>query len=198
MNRQALSDLKNKEDEEILELSLGAPSAFGELVDRYQESFLRAAMKIVRQKEEAEDAVQETFVKIYKNAGKFKRVDGAVFRSWAYKILSNTALNRYKKLKLGFERFENYNPETHDLTADNERAEKVESSDAKSFIFKVLEKLPTHLSSVLKKYYLEDKSQKIIAGEEGVSATAVKMRLFRAKKAFKKIASGEKTLSWTI
>lgn len=198
MNRQALSDLKNKEDEEILELSLGAPSAFGELVDRYQESFLRAAMKIVRQKEEAEDAVQETFVKIYKNAGKFKRVDGAVFRSWAYKILSNTALNRYKKLKLGFERFENYNPETHDLTADNERAEKVESSDTKSFIFKVLEKLPAHLSSVLKKYYLEDKSQKIIAGEEGVSATAVKMRLFRAKKAFKKIASGEKTLSWTI
>lgn len=195
-----LNELKNKKDEDILALSVLSPSAFEELVDRYQEPFLRTAMKIVLRKEEAEDVVQEAFVKIYKNAGKFKKIEGASFKSWAYKILSNTALNEYKKLKLDFERFENYNPEKHDLAVDSEQSNpvKAELADMKSFIFKALNKLPASLSSVIQKYYMEDKSQKTIAEEEGVSATAVKMRLFRAKKAFKKIANGEKTLSWTI
>jgi len=185
-------------DEEILALSLGTPSAFSMLIDRYQDAFIRTAMKIVRQREEAEDVVQETFVKIYMNAARFRKMENAGFKSWAYKILSNTAFNHYKKLKRNLEKFEYFNPVYHDCVNEDVLSEELESrADMKSLVSRVLGKLPEHLGAVLKKYYIEDKSQKHIASEEGVSITTIKMRLFRAKKAFKKLAGSDKTLSWT-
>ncbi len=47
--------------------------------------------------------------------------------------------------------------------------------------------MPPHLQSVLRRYYLEDKSYQTIAKEENISIPTLKMRLFRAKRLFKKI-----------
>jgi len=65
-----------KSDEELLKVSLSHPSLFALLVRKYQEPFLRKAQGIVREREEAEDIVQEAFTKIYLNAGKFKKQEG--------------------------------------------------------------------------------------------------------------------------
>src|SRR3990167_10895770 len=64
-------------DEEILALSIRQPSLFALLVRKYEEPFMRKALSIVRQREAAEDVVQEAFAKIYLNAHKFKKQDGA-------------------------------------------------------------------------------------------------------------------------
>ncbi|MEK7178535.1 MAG: sigma-70 family RNA polymerase sigma factor, partial [Patescibacteria group bacterium] len=88
----------NLKDEEILAASLEKPAFFKILVDRYQEAFLRKALSILRRQEEAEDIVQETFVKIYFNGKKFKKMEGIEFKSWAYKILVNTAISRYRQI----------------------------------------------------------------------------------------------------
>jgi len=61
------------------------------------------------------------------------------------------------------------------------------SADAKAVVAGVLTQMPLHLQSVLKRYYLEDKSYKTIAVEEKISIPTLKMRLFRAKKLFKKL-----------
>lgn len=198
---QTVLDRQTSSDEEILFTSVKSPSVFAVLVDRYQGSFLRTAMKIVRSKEDAEDVVQETFVKIYRNAGGFRKMEGASFKSWAYKILSNTAFNHYKKIKKNFERSEQFNPVFHDVPVGGAEGSgfrwALESGlDYKHIVIKVLLKLPEHLSGVLKKYYLEDKSHRNIAGEEGVSVATVKMRLFRARKEFRKAAGSEKNFSW--
>lgn len=188
--RESISD--NLKDEEILAMSLKAPSFFGELVDRYEDAFLRAAFKIVKNKEDAEDIVQEAFTKVYLNAGRFKQVEGASFKSWAYKIVINTSFSHYKKLKKARESVINVEP-------DESFQNKLESSvDMQILIFRVLPKMPKHLGMVLKKYYLEDKSQKDIAGEENITPTAVKMRLFRAKKMFKELIEADSNLSWII
>src|SRR3989338_3468703 len=92
--------LEERSDEEILALSVSKPDLFSILVDRYQESFLRKANHIIKNDPEtAGDLVQDTFVKIYLNAPKFKIVEGATFKSWGYKILINTCFTKYKKLK---------------------------------------------------------------------------------------------------
>lgn len=189
---------KDFKDEEILALSIKTPSAFEMVISRYQDAFLRTAYKIVRQREEAEDVVQEAFTKIYLNAKKFKKVENASFKSWAYKILVNTAFNHYKKLKKNLERFEYFNEKSsRSCLAEDNALENDSQEDMKSLVSRVLTLLPEHLGVVLKKYYIEDKSQKNIANEEGVSVTTIKMRLFRAKRAFKKIANVE-VLSWKI
>ncbi len=177
-------------DEDILRASQSEPAMFEMLVERYQEPLLRAAMRVVRGREEAEDIVQEAFVKIYKNAGKFEKYDGIEFKSWAYKITINTAITHYRKLKRGEfltddpAAFEEINEEAPDTRYSF-------AADAKAAVAQVLAKMPLHLQSVLRRYYLEDKSYRMIAEEENISIPTLKMRLFRAKKLFKKINKEE-------
>lgn len=173
-------------DEEILRASLDEPALFQVLVDKYQQPLFRAAFRVVRNKEESEDIVQEAFVKIYKNADKFEKLAGIEFKSWAYKITINTAITHYRKLKRGeflvedpalFEVIEQGNPDDF----------KFSLMDAKAEVAEILAQMPEHLGKVLKMYYLEDKSYKTIAKEEKISIPTLKMRLFRAKKVFKKV-----------
>lgn len=189
-----IEGLEKMKDEEILAISLKNPSFFGVLVDRYQEAFLRAASKIVNHREESQDIVQEAFVKIYKNGDRFKEQEGGSFKSWAYKIVINTALTHYRKLKLIQKSVEYFDSAFYDISADDES---FFNADMKILVARTLQEMPKQLQRVLAKYYLEDKSQKDIASEENISVTAVKMRLFRAKKIFKKIIEEDKKICLT-
>src|SRR3989344_360483 len=89
-------------DDEILRKSIDNPALFGAIIDRYQAAFIGKAQGIVRSQEEAEDITQEAFTKIYLYAGKFQKLPGIEFKSWAWRILVNTALTHYRKLKRSF------------------------------------------------------------------------------------------------
>ena len=188
-------NIKNLPDEEVLAISLVSPSAFEILVDRYQSAFLRKAGGILKRKEETEDVVQETFVKIYLNAKKF-RVEkaGDSFKNWAYKILVNCAISRYGKVEKEMLAsrpldISDSGEKALNLSLDYSERKNLEiKMDNKNFVSGVLEKLPNAFSAVLKKYFFGGKSHKEIAEEDGISTVAAKLRLFRAKKAFKKAA----------
>lgn len=180
------SDIVQMKDEDILRASQWEPAMFEMLVERYQEPLLRAALRVVRGREEAEDVVQEAFVKIYKNAGKFEKYDGIEFKSWAYKIAINTAITHYRKLKRG--EFLTDDPAVFEAIDEESPATRYSfAADAKAAVASALAQMPAHLQSVLRRYYLEDKSYRVIAEEENISIPTLKMRLFRAKKLFKKI-----------
>ena len=188
-------NIKNLPDEEVLAISLVSPSAFEILVDRYQSAFLRKAGGIVKREDDAQDTVQETFVKIYLNAKKFKKEKaGDSFKNWAYKVLVNCAISRYGKLKkelLVLKPLDtgDSGEKVFNLSADYAERENLETKiDNKNFVAEILEKLPNALSAILKKYFFGGKSHKEIAKEDGISVMAAKLRLFRAKKAFKKAA----------
>ena len=183
-------------DEEVLRASLDEPAIFEILVQRYQEPLLRAAMRVVRGREEAQDIVQEAFVKMYKNSGKFQKMDGIEFKSWAYKITINTAITHYRKLKRG--EFLAEDPSIFEAPKEDREVFDTRFSlaaDAKTTVSEVLTKLPEHLRSVLGRYYLQDQSYKTIAEEENISIPTLKMRLFRAKKLFKKLLDDDNSLN---
>ncbi len=182
-NSQNLGEMK---DEEILRASLTEPAVFEILVEKYHEPLMRAAWRVVRSREEAQDIVQEAFVKIYKNADRFEKYQGIEFKSWAYKITINTAITHYRKLKKGEMLSED--PAMFQ-EADLEPMDTKFSlaADAKTVVASVFEKMPEHLGKVLKSYYIEDKSYRTIAQEEKISIPTLKMRLFRAKKLFRKL-----------
>lgn len=179
-------------DEEILRASVNEPAIFEILVQRYQEPLLRAAMRVVRGKEEAEDIVQEAFVKMYKNAQNFQKMEGVGLKSWAYKITINTAITHYRKLKRG--EFLAEDPSIFEPPQENREVFDTRFSmaaDAKAVVAETLTKLPEHLRSVVARYYLQDQSYKTIAAEEKISIPTLKMRLFRAKKLFKKLLDND-------
>ncbi len=189
--------LEKLRDEDVLALSVEQPSVFEALVKKYQDAFLRASFKIVKNKEEAEDIVQESFTKIYFNANKFKEVDGASFKSWAYKIVINTSLSHYKKLKKVRESTVYFDSLFYEESFGYDDGLEF-YTDIKLLVSRVLSEMPNHLRGVVKKYYLEDKSQEIIANEENVSVATIKMCLFRARKMFKKILDSKQNFSWTM
>jgi len=173
----------NLKDEEILAASLEKPALFRILVARYQEAFIRKALGILRQREEAEDIVQETFVKIYFNGKKFKKMEDVEFKSWAYKILVNTAISRYRKISKKW-RMESTDPLDLELASERDFSteDMVLAKETKSVTADLISHLPKPLARLVSLYYIEDKSYKEIAKQESVTIPALKMKLFRAKK----------------
>lgn len=183
-------------DQDILLASLNEPAMFEILVERYQDPLTRAAWRVVRNNEEAADIVQEAFVKIYKNAHKFEKMEGIEFKSWAYKITINTAITHYRKLKRG--EFLTDDPALfQEITGERVDARIASTVDAKAVVDSTLTQLPDNLQSVLKSYYIDDKSYRTIATEEKISIPALKMRLFRAKKFFKQFRKKDTNINTT-
>lgn len=181
-------DLTRLTDEEILARSTRSPSLFKIIIDRFQASFLRTSNRILRSEEDAEEVVQDAFVKIYKNAPKFKNVEGGTFKSWAFKILINTSINRYHVLKRASKIFVELEDNDKNVPFKSYHQDVFWEASIKAEIYKVLYEMPENLRETLHKYYFEEKSIKEIADMESKTAAAIKTRLFRARKYFKKIA----------
>src|SRR5210317_1931241 len=75
----------------------GDHSAFTILVDRYKDLVFSLALKMLKNREEAEEVSQDTFIKVFKSLDKFK--GDSKFSTWIYKVAYNTCLDRLKKNK---------------------------------------------------------------------------------------------------
>ncbi len=180
------AEAENWEDERLLLESQTSPWLFEILVNRYQEPFFRKVLSIVHNQLDAEEVVQDAFIKIYINADKYEPQLGAKFSSWAYRILINTAFTRYQKLIKAGQRFVNVDPEIEQLFG--EEKEHSAFADKRDGIERILERLPKHLSLVLRLHYLDRWSHQDIADETGENVGTIKARIHRAKAAFKKEA----------
>lgn len=190
-----LIQLHSKDDVEVLSLSRSQPNSFEVIVSRYEQPFLHKIMAIVKNREEAQDIVQDTFVKIFIHSAKFQPQDGASFKSWAYRILLNTCFSHLKKKNREREFVSAVDPEILQSFGDVEDVER--KLNVEHFLF-IVSKLPNLVSSILKKVMLEGKSHEDIALEEGVSVGAVRTRLHRAREEFKKTDATYNQLSTTI
>lgn len=174
-------------DEVLLISSLEDPRLFEILVQRYQGAFLRAAERVVHRREDAEDIVQEAFLKIYHYAARFEKRVGIEFKSWAYKIVLNTAFTHYQRLKRRGLR-ELGDGEEVLLHVPESGKGVQEALELKHVVERALQDLPPDLSRILTKHYLEDKAYETIAAEEDSTIAAVKMKLYRARAAVKKLS----------
>src|ERR1700684_301887 len=70
---------------------------FADLAMEYRSSLYSAALRMTRNPADAEDLVQETFLKAYRAFDRYE--DGTNLRAWLYKILTNTFINSYRAAK---------------------------------------------------------------------------------------------------
>ncbi|MCR4283748.1 MAG: RNA polymerase sigma factor [Parcubacteria group bacterium] len=178
---------KTKSDEEILSLSIDRPSLFEIIVNRYQNAFLRKAKDIIHDDELARDIVQESFMKIYMSASRFREVEEGSFKAWAYRIILNTSFSFYRKRQKERIWFVDEEVEFYENIADE--TDYVKRNELEDFIISVFSKMPKSLSRILSLYYIEDRPQKEIAKIEGVSLQTVKTRVYRAKKELKRVCA---------
>ncbi len=174
-------------DEEVLFASINNPNLFSSIVERYQEAFLRKA-KTILSEDDAYDAVQETFVRIYASAKKFTVQEGASFKSWGYKILVNQCFTAYAKRKKDSSRRFDIDQELMEAFPDKSEIESFDQKLTKEYVLQLVSKLPIMLGRVVRLYFLEEIPQKEIAEMEGVTNEVIRTRIHRAKKELKKIS----------
>jgi RNA polymerase sigma-70 factor (ECF subfamily) len=117
------------------------------------------------------------------HADKFQVREGASFKSWAFKILYNTFFTKYQKQKKHKEAVYNIDPEFEELVRDTRDVHGEYTMH--EYVISVFARMPESFSSVLRRYFLDGVSQKELAEEEGVTVSAIKTRIHRAKKSFK-------------
>ncbi len=87
-----------KDEELIRSAKTGDRGAFTTLVKRYEETVFRFSLKLCRDREKAEETLQDTFINVYRKLGSF---DGkSKFSTWLYAIVTNNCLMKRRKRKL--------------------------------------------------------------------------------------------------
>jgi RNA polymerase sigma-70 factor (ECF subfamily) len=138
----------------------------------------------LRTPEDAEEVVQDAFVKIYLYADSYQAQSGATFASWAYTILNRVAYTKYQKMKSARSERIELDPEHFEALADA-KAEFFEDLSVRSEVVAALAKLPETAAKILRLQFIEGKTQEEIAASEELSIPAVKTRIHRAKRLFK-------------
>jgi len=156
----------------------GDAGAFRLIVERYQHLSFTVAFNIAKNREDAEEIVQDAFIKAYKNILQFR--SASKFSSWLYRIVYNTALTRIKKKRIDHYSLDHYFEEDYGLSIHEGWMELVEN-DQKKYIQLALDKLNEQDRLVLTLYYLAEEGLNDICKITNDKKSTVKVRLHRAR-----------------
>jgi RNA polymerase sigma-70 factor (ECF subfamily) len=177
---------KPSEDFSLQALRNGDRTEFARLVEAYSGVIYRLAIKMLGNPQDAEDVLQETFIKAYRNLDGF---DGrSKLSTWLYRIATNEALMMLRKEK-GV--FVSINEPVERLEDEQEPMQIVDwcclpeaelmSSEARAYLDQAIEELTPALRLVFLLRDIEGLSTKETSQVLNVSETAVKTRLSRAR-----------------
>ena len=185
-------------DEDLVRKSLQNIEYFACLFERYEKKLVRYILRISSfSPEEANDILQEAFIKIWVNLNKFD--DNLKFSSWAYRIVHNTVISEWKKsrsfgkdrnIKIDEEIFKN-------LPSEFDLVEKSYEKDKIAIIHKILNSLPERYKDVLVLRFLEGKNYNEISDILKKPLGTIATLIHRAKKAFRKEAD-KKDISFNV
>ena len=176
-------------DSEIVKNILaGNKELFGLLIERYQNKLYDLAARMTGSGQEAEDIVQQTFIKIYQKLGAYN--ENHKFSNWAYTITLNITRNFLRRRAvLSFFSIDGWGEnmreqdscarEVKDSTRDTEK--EMEDKELIAGLEAAVERLPLKLRDVFVLCYFHHNAIPDIAQSTGISENAVSARLFRAR-----------------
>jgi RNA polymerase sigma-70 factor (ECF subfamily) len=158
----------------------GDPQAFSELVETYQKPVYNLCYRMLGTAEDAEDASQETFLRVYKS---MRRYDNSrPFSTWLLSIAAHYCIDQIRRRRLSIVSIEELPvPDVPDVSPGLETT--VSRNEERRRIRKLLDTLaPTDRAAVIM-YYWYDFSYDEICQALSLSVSAVKSRLHRARRA---------------
>ncbi|HMQ78351.1 MAG TPA: sigma-70 family RNA polymerase sigma factor [Ignavibacteria bacterium] len=209
MSKQQVESCMNDLELNIIKkIQAGKIEEFEEIVNRYKDRAMTLAMRILKNSEDAEDALQEAFIKTFRAIADKQFEERSKFSTYFYRIVYNTAIDFYKKHKA-----KTYNLINID---DTKRNDEGEVTDINSFemsidrdkyhmsgvydtdrmtldnqmqevVNRYLEEIPEKYSTILTLFYVNDLSHEEIAETLKLPLGTVKNRIFRAKDKLKEV-----------
>ena len=165
-------------DEQLAEgAAIGRIEAFELLVTRHHAHFYRLAYRILFHAEDAEELVQEAFLKLWTGKARFKDAYKTQFKSWFTRIVINQARDELRK------RARQKKKDLADVTLSVEAVQslELEQQETKGQVGAALKRLPDRQRMAIVLFYYSELPQKQAADVMGVSQKAFESLLSRAK-----------------
>jgi RNA polymerase sigma-70 factor (ECF subfamily) len=182
----AAQDVRNHADEAAVAALLAS------LVDQYAGALYRVAFSVLRNPSDAEDAVQEAFLRVLRHRDSLGDVRD--YRVWLIRIVWNIVLDRKRRAKT--------RPETDDVTelarvlpSNGLSAEELAAAaQHHAHVLACVEQLPAKEREVLQLSAFEELSSVEIAAVLGITESSVRSRLFRARNLMAGLLNHERNL----
>ena len=177
---------EDKTDKEIVKLSLENQEYFLHIIKRYKLKLYRYVLRISNiDPEEAEDILQEVFMKVYQNLNDFD--DSLKFSSWIYRITHNQVISNFRKItarpqKAGFDIDDDI---IKNIASEFNLVENLDAKILQTSMAEVIENMDAKYREVLVLKFLEEKSYNEISDIIKKPTGTVGSLMNRAKKEFK-------------
>lgn len=163
----------------VVAAQAGNQTAFEELVQATYVQTYTLALRLTANQEDARDVTQEAYLRAHKGLSKFR--GDSQFSTWMYRITANCAAtqmqrsghHRHGELPAGSELI--------DLRSDYYPELRAEASDLRTRLVMALDTLPPKLRAVIVLRDIYEMTHEELASELGISVTAAKVRLHRAR-----------------
>ncbi len=167
-------------DELYLRLVLeGDASRFSYFIEKYKGMAYSIAYRILGRREDAEETVQDAFLKAFRSLDKFR--GSSKFSTWFYRIVVNSSLSRVRTPETVTESLDEN--ETSEFIVDDVGSayRRLEAVEKKELVDRALGKLNVEDRLLLTLYYLNENSIEEISEITGMNRENLKMKLHRAR-----------------
>lgn len=173
--------LSHLEDESlILQIKEGKHQAFVEIVNRHARRFYSIAYRLVFNKDEAEDIVQEAFLKLWDKPELWDQSRHVKFTTWFYKVVTNLCIDHNKKKKPL--------PLSDNLPIRDEQPQQdalLDHQQKQALLDNLIQELPERQQLAINLCFYEGLSNKEAAEVMGVKIKVLQSLIMRAKTALK-------------
>ncbi|HAP37188.1 MAG TPA: RNA polymerase sigma factor SigW [Bacteroidetes bacterium] len=175
--------MKTTENEIIQRVIDGDQRAYAELVDRHKDKAMILAVRMLKNRSEAEEALQDAFVRAYRALPSFERKSS--FSTWFYRILFNvcsSALNKRGSNNLLSIDMENDEEMKIEIPSEDDEPDiELESNEFSEIVRREISTMEESYSTILTMFFLQEMSYEEIISVTGLPLGTVKNRLFRAR-----------------
>lgn len=197
MELNAHLSLRAREDFALVQLAIGGDrKAFANLFTRYKDSIYYMILKMVHNRDDAEDSTIESFGKAFSNLEKY--TPDYAFSTWLFKIASNNTIDHIRKKRMDVISLDDDNSNesmniSNTVSSDTPDPEEKFIRDQRALLMReILDRLNPKYRNLIQLRYFEELSYEEIAQQLNLPLGTVKAQLFRAKELLFQVMKGVK------
>ncbi len=170
-----------KDDQFYLEqIRSGNTNAYSMLINKHKTMAFNVALRITRNREDAEEVIQDAFLKVYYSLNDFE--GKSKFSTWLYRIVYNQAISKIRKKNIAQNDLDDEIINNFTVGEISRDLNYLASEDQTRYINLALAKLSEEDSAIVTLFYLNESSIEEVSEITGLSESNVKVKLHRSRK----------------